>query len=110
MSRNLKREYINKLIKTVAPNDYKFDVANYLYNPACDCEYPAFVKVVEETPEIKTIKRIYYFKYHDGSGEYIEEIFSRPNTNGWEVTSEISSRVLEKSNRFSLKKLLEYCL
>lgn len=110
MSRNLKKEYINKLIKTVAPNGYKFDVANYLYNPACDCEYPAFVKVIEETPETITTKRIYYFKYYDGSGEYIEEIFSRPNTTGWEITSKKSEKVLEKSNRFSLKKILEYCI
>lgn len=36
----LAMDYISKLIKTVAPNGYKFDVANYLYNPACDCEYP----------------------------------------------------------------------
>ena len=112
MSRNLKKEYINKLIKTAAPNGYKFDIANYLYNPSYDCDYPAFIKTIEETPETITIKRIYYFKHYDGSGEYIEEVFSKPGKsgNGWSVTKEISKKVLEESNRFSLKKILEHCI
>ena len=34
MARNLKPEYINKIRKLEVPNGYKFDIANYLYNPS----------------------------------------------------------------------------
>ena len=43
MSRNLKPEYINKIRAIEAPNGYKFDIANYLYNPSFDKSYVNFV-------------------------------------------------------------------
>ena len=69
MARNLKPEYINKIRKLEAPNGYKFDIANYLYNPAYGNEYPAFQKVIAETETEQTIRRVYYFKHYDGTGE-----------------------------------------
>lgn len=59
MARNLKPEYINKIRKLEAPNGYKFDIANYLYNPAYGNEYPAFQKVIAETETEQTIRRVY---------------------------------------------------
>lgn len=49
MSRNRTAAYINKIRAIEAPNGYKFDIANYLYNPAHDNEYPAFIKMIDET-------------------------------------------------------------
>lgn len=77
MSRNLKPEYINKIRAIKAPNGYKFDIANYLYNPSYDNEYPAFVKMISETEDTQTFRRVYYFKYSNGTGEYIAETYTR---------------------------------
>ena len=106
MARNRKPEYINKIRKMEAPNGYTFDLANYLYNPSYDCEYPAFHKVIAEDEHAQTISRVYYFKYYDGSGEYIQDVYQRPITPGWAITKQRESKVLEKSNRFSINRLL----
>ena len=89
MSRNLKPEYINKIRSVEAPNGYKFDIANYLYNPSYDNDYPSFVKMISETEDTQTFRRVYYFKYYNGTGEY--------------------TKVLEASNRYNVKKLLTFC-
>ena len=34
MARNLKKDYIRKIMSLDAPNGYRFDIENYLYNPA----------------------------------------------------------------------------
>ena len=110
MSRNLKPEYINKIRAIEAPNGYKFDLANYLYNPAYDNEYPAFVKMIDETEDTQTFRRVYYFKYHDGTGEYMEEIFTRKkNGEACQVVSCRTEKLLEASNRYNVKKLLTFC-
>lgn len=106
MARNKDPKYIKKLIATEAPNGYKFDLANYLYNPSYDCEYPAFHKVIAEDENTQTIRRYYYFKYHNGAGEYIVDTYQRPKTDGWAVTKQRESEVLAEANRFSLNKLL----
>ena len=110
MSRNLKPEYINKIRTIEAPNGYKFDLANYLYNPSYDNEYPAFIKMISESEDTQTFRRVYYFKYYDGNGEYIAETYKRnKNGNGWQVTTGSTEEILEKSNRYNVKKLLTFC-
>lgn len=109
MARNRKPEYIKKLINTQAPNGYKFDVANYLYNPSCDNDYPSFTKVLSEDEETQTVRRVYYFKYRDGSGEYKEAVYNIPKAEGWAVVKNRTEKVLESSDRFNLKKLLSFC-
>lgn len=110
MARNLKPEYINKIRKLEAPNGYKFDIANYLYNPAYGNDYPAFMKVIAETETEQTIRRVYYFKHYDGSGEYIEEIFKRKKDgNTWQVVHGRTERKLEDASRYNVKRLLQFC-
>ena len=110
MSRNRKPDYIRKLINTQAPNGYKFDAANYLYNPHLSYEYPSFIKVIEEDDTSETIRRVYYFKYYNGTGEYIEEVYKREKTGDtWQVIRNSKETVLAKSNRFNLNTLLSFC-
>lgn len=110
MSRNRKPEYIKKLIHTTTPNGYRFDIANYLYNPHRSYEYPSFIKKLNETESDETFRRVYYFKYNDGSGEYIEEVYTAPKTKEtWRVIPNPKETVLESSPRFSLAKLISFC-
>ena len=111
MSRNLKPEYINKLRKIQAPNGYKFDLANYIYNPSYDYDYPSFIKKISETETTETYRRVSYFKHYDGSGEYYEEIYTRvKNGEDWQIARNRTENVLEAANRFNIKKLLTFCL
>lgn len=110
MARNLKPEYINKICRLEAPNGYKFDIANYLYNPAYGNDYPAFFKVIAETETEQTIRRVYYFKHYDGNGEYMEEIFTRKKDgDAWQIVKSRTEKMLEVSNRYNVKKLLGFC-
>lgn len=110
MSRNLKPAYIKKIMSLEAPNGYKFDIANYLYNPAYGNEYPAFQKVISETDTTITIRRIFYMKYHNGTGEYIAETFTRKKDgDSWQVVKSREEVVLEKASRYNVKKLLTFC-
>lgn len=110
MARNMNRDYIRKLINTEAPNGYRFDLANYLHNPSYDCDYPAFFKQIAETETTQIIRRVYYFKHYDGTGEYIEDIHTRQKSGGaWQIVKQEAETVLERSNRFSVKKLLSFC-
>lgn len=110
MSRNLKPEYINKIRTIEAPNGYKFDIANYLYNPSYDNDYPSFVKMISETEDTQTFRRVYYFKYWDGTGEYTEEVFTRKkNGDSWQIVTGRTENILEASNRYNVKKLLTFC-
>ena len=111
MARNLKPEYINKIRRLEAPNGYKFDIANYLYNPAYGNEYPAFQKVIAETDTTETIRRVYYLKHYDGTGEYIAETFTRQKNGAeWQVGKGRKEEVLEAANRYNVKKLLTFCV
>lgn len=110
MARNLKPEYIKKIRAIEAPNGYKFDIANYLYNPSYDYEYPSFLKMINESETTQTFRRVYYFKYWDGTGEYKAEVYIREkNGEDWQVINNCTETVLEQSNRFNIKKLLTYC-
>lgn len=111
MAKNLKRDYIKKMLDMEAPNGYKFDVANYLYNPAYGNEYPAFFKVVSETDTTETIRRVYYLKHYDGTGEYIAETFTRQKDgSAWQIVKGRKKEVLEAANRYNVKKLLTFCV
>jgi hypothetical protein len=110
MSRNRTPEYINRIRAIEAPNGYKFDIANYLYNPAFGNEYPAFIKMISETEETQTFRRVYYFKYYDGTGEYLAETFTRKkNGENWQIVTGRTEEHLEKANRYNVKKLLTFC-
>lgn len=109
MSRNHKPEYIRKLLK-IERNGYKFDVVNFLYNPSYDYDYPSFHKKIAETDTEETYSRVYYFKHYDGTGEYIEETFTRKkNGEKWQIVSNRNEKILTEGNRFNLNLLLEYC-
>lgn len=109
MARNFKPEYINKLRK-INQNGYTFDISNYLYNPAFGNEYPAFMKKVSETENTETYRRIYYFKYYDGNGEYKAETFTREKNGGeWQVVKNRTEETLEESRRYNLNTILKYC-
>lgn len=110
MARNRTAAYINKIRAIEAPNGYKFDLANYLYNPAYDYDYPTFVKMIDETETTQTFRRVYYFKYWDGTGEYKAEEYTRKKDGGdWQVVENRTETVLEQSNRYNVKKLLTFC-
>ena len=110
MARNRTAAYINKIRAIEAPNGYKFDIANYLYNPAYGYDYPAFVKMIDETETTQTFRRVYYFKYCDGTGEYKAEEYTREKGGGdWQVVKNRTETVLEQSNRYNVKKLLTFC-
>ena len=92
----------------IEKNGYKFDIANYLYNPAHGNEYPAFVKKISENSETETFRRVYYFKYYDGTGEYLAETYTRKkNGDTWQVISNRTEEKLESGNRYNVNKLLE---
>lgn len=111
MARNLKREYIKKMLSMEAPNGYKFDIANYLYNPAYGNDYPAFFKVIATTEDTETIRRVYYMKHYDGTGEYIAETFIRKKDGDvWQIVKSRTEEILEAANRYNLKKLLTFCV
>lgn len=110
MARNLKKEYIMNIVKMEVPNGYKFDLANYLHNPAYGFEYPTFIKAIAEDGETMTMRRVFYFKHWDGSGEYKEETYKvSKNGDTWQVVRERTEKVLEVSNRFNIKKLIAFC-
>lgn len=112
MARNLKKDYIVKLLKTETPNGYKFDIANYLHNPSYDHEYPSFRKVLAEDDETMTVREVMYFKHWNGTGEYLSKVltFVKAEACGdWNIAKKVATEVLEESNRFNLKTLISYC-
>ena len=111
MSRNLKVAYIRKLAETEAPNGYKFDIENYIYNPSYSYDYPSFKTIIAEDETTETIRRVYYFKHYDGTGEYLAETYKLMKNGGkWQVAKETHTETLENSNRFNLNKLLSFCV
>ena len=110
MARNKDKDYILKIMSIKAPNGYKFDFTNYLLNPHIAYDYPSFKKTISEDEETATIRRVYYFKYYNGTGEYREEIFTeKKNGDTWQVVHNRTEKVLAESKRFSLKKLITFC-
>lgn len=113
MSRNLKKEYLKKLIGIVTLNGYKCDIANYISNPDYSHEYPNFVKLVSDVDGIKTYRAVRYFKYFGGGGDYEEEFYDISDADakagGWAICHNVRTNKLEASPRFSLNKLLSFC-
>ncbi len=110
MARNVKRDYIKKILSLEVPNGYRFDIENYLHNPAFKNDYPAFQKVIAETDTVVTVRRVYYMKYYGGTGEYIAETFTyQKDGEAWQVVKNRQEVVLETASRYNVKKLLTFC-
>ena len=109
--KNKKPEYLRKLLQITTPGGYKFDIANYLYNPAFGNEYPAFIKTISETETETTRERIYYFKYYNGTGEYKRETWTATKDPGnvWSICRNRKEETLGSSRRFNLDTLLSFC-
>lgn len=110
MARNLKKENLKKLAGITTLNNFKIDLANYIYNPSHDYEYPALIKLIKETETEKQYIRFYYFKYYNGTGEYFTETYSsikNDNGNSWNITTNHKETKLKDSNRFNLKELIQ---
>jgi len=110
MARNLKKENLKKLSQIQTANNFKIDLANYIYNPSHDHEYPSLIKLTNETETEKQYTRFYYFKYCNGIGKYFTETYSATKNNDgniWSITKEHKETELKESNRFSLKELIQ---
>lgn len=108
MSRNLKVENLKKLSAIKTTNGYKIDIANYVYNPSFEHEYPQLKKIINETETDRYYKTVSYFKHYNGTGEYITETYSaKKSDNAWSITKDNKKEVIENNDRFNLKKLIE---
>jgi hypothetical protein len=108
MSRNLKKENLKKLASVTTSNGFKIDLANYIYNPSYDHEYPSLVKILSETETEKHHIRVKYFKRYNGTGTYYVETYTtKKNNDTWQIVTDTKETELETSNRFSLKHLVE---
>ena len=109
MSKNLKKDYLRKLAGIVTDNGYKVDLANYIYNPSHEHNYPTLKKLIEETSDTLIFREVQYFKYYNGNGEYILKEYSMPNTKDtWGIAKNVKEEVLEVSKRFSLNELITW--
>jgi len=109
MARNLKRENLKKLQAIKTTNGFKIDLANYMYNPSFNHEYPNLIKLTSQTETEKFYTNVSYFKHYNGTGEYIMETYSHKidPTNSWSIANNSKQTEIESSNRFSLKHLIE---
>lgn len=109
MARNLKKENLKKLSLIQTTNNFKIDLANYIYNPSHNHEYPSLFKLTGETETEKQYTRVYYFKYYDKTGRYFVETYTvlKDNNNGWSITKNHNEIELEENSKFSLKHLIE---
>lgn len=111
MARNRSVANIKRLLRAVAPNGYKFDLANYLCNPSHEHDYPSFIKKISEDETTETFRSVHYIKLYNGTGEYVEMTFSRNRSDGdgWAICKNLREKTIGSSNRFSLNTLLSYC-
>lgn len=108
MSRNLKKDYLRKLANIETANGFKVDLANYIYNPSYEYDYPTLKKVVSEDAEKVELIEVQYFKYYNGSGEYLIKEYAMPNNkDAWNIARNVKEKVVEASNRFNLTKLIQ---
>ena len=109
MARNLKRENLKKLSQIETSNGFKIDLANYMYNPSYNHEYPNLIKVTSQTETERFYTNVYYFKHYNGTGEYIMETYSHTidSSNSWSIANKTKSTELESNNRFSMKHLIQ---
>ena len=108
MARNLKRDYLLKLRAIETKNGYRIHLNQYIYGFAHGDEYPKLYKVINETPETKTISSVYYFKYYNGTGKYFHQVYEVPNNNdSVNIVNVIEEHEIEANNRFNLNKLIK---
>ena len=109
MARNLKKENLKKLSQIKTSNGFKIDLANYMYNPSYNHEYPNLIKLTHQTETEKFYTSVKYFKHHNGAGEYIMETYSHviDLSNSWSIAKNMKEIELESNNRFSMKHLIE---
>ena len=109
MARNLKPANLKKLSQIKTTNGFKIDLANYMYNPSYDHEYPNLIKLTHETTTERFYTNIKYFKRYNGTGYYSTETYSHKidDSNSWSIANSLKETELEESNRFSMKHLIE---
>jgi len=109
MARNLKPANLKKLSQIITSNGFRIDLANYIYNPSYDHEYPNLIKLTHETTTERFYTNIKYFKRYNGTGYYSLETYSHKidDSNSWSIANSLKEVELEESNRFSMKHLIE---
>jgi len=109
MARNLKPANLKKLSQIQTTNGFRIDLANYMYNPSYDHEYPNLLKLTHETTTERFYTNIKYFKRYNGTGYYSLETYSHKidHSNSWSIANSLKEIELEESNRFSMKRLIE---
>jgi len=109
MARNLKPSNLKKLSQIITLNGFKIDLANYMYNPSYDHEYPNLILLTHETITERFYTNVKYFKRYNGTGYYSLETYSHiiDDSNSWSIAQKVKETELEESNRFSMKRLLE---
>ena len=113
----IKIEQAKKYAKIEAPNGYKFDVSNFLYNPSFGNEYPAFYKAIQEDGDRVKYRRVYYFKHYDKTASICVETFYRvKNGDQWQIVNrngaytEETVECIPDGVRFNPKMLFKYCV
>jgi len=109
MARNLKPANLKKLSQIQTTNGFRIDLANYMYNPSYDHEYPNLIQCTHETSTERFYTTIKYFKRYNGTGYYSIETYSHKinPSNSWSIANSLKQTELEESNRFSMKHLIE---
>jgi len=109
MARNLKPANLKKLSQIKTTNGFRIDLANYMYNPSYDHEYPNLIQCTHETTTERFYTVVRYFKYYDKTGKYFLETYSHKidDSNSWSIAQKVKETELEESNRFSMKRLIE---
>jgi len=109
MARNLKPANLKKLSQIITSNGFKIDLANYMYNPSYDHEYPNLIQCTHETSTERFYTNVKYFKRYNGTGYYSMETYSHKidDSNSWSIANSLKEVELEESNRFSMKHLIE---
>ena len=109
MARNRKPANLKKLSQIQTTNGFRIDLANYMYNPSYDHEYPNLLKLTHETTTERFYTNIKYFKRYNGTGYYTLETYSHKidDSNSWSIANSLKEVELEESNRFNMKHLIE---
>jgi len=109
MARNLKPANLKKLSQIKTSNGFKIDLANYMYNPSYDHEYPNLIQCTHETSTERFYTTVKYFKRYNGTGYYSMETYSHKidDSNSWSIANSLKETELEDANRFSMKHLIE---
>ena len=109
MAKNLKPTNLKKLSQIKTTNGFRIDLANYMYNPSYDHEYPNLIQCTHETSTERFYTTVKYFKRYNGTGYYSMETYSHKidDSNSWSIANSLKETELEDANRFSMKHLIE---